>query len=288
MSRRKGGNQDDSELVSMSTLKELLDNQKEIFNGLIELQQKNFRSFMESTIECHNKRIDNLIREVQEIKVSLQYTQKDIEDIQANTRQQEKTIKEIESKIMQLKADATTNLNKTDYLENQSRRNNILIDGITDVKEESWEECEQKVRSLLKEKLQLDPKKIEIERAHRNGRFQPDARPRSIVAKLLRFKDKEAILQRARYLKGSNIFINEDFSEAIRQKRKELIPEMKAARERGNVAYLRFDRLIVHPPRPTTRGSSQRHSNNEGTDTGRRRQELRSSGASSGASLSDP
>ncbi|XP_035665329.1 uncharacterized protein LOC118408618 [Branchiostoma floridae] len=126
-----------------------------------------------------------------------------------------------------------------------------------------------------------------MERAHRNGRFQPDARPRAIVVKLLRFKDKETILQRARYLKGSHIFINEDFSEAVRQKREELIPEMKAARERGNVAYLRYDRLIVHPPRPTTRSTTQRHSNNEGKETGRRRQDTRSTRATLGASTSD-
>ncbi|KAI8514789.1 hypothetical protein Bbelb_073800 [Branchiostoma belcheri] len=138
---------------------------------------------------------------------------------------------------------------KSDYLENQSRRNNLLFDGVADNKQENWSQCEQKVRDILKDKLKLDPLKIEIERSHRNGKFQEDGRPRPIVVKLLRYKDKEVIMQRAKNLKGSNIFINEDFSDAVRQKRKELLPEMRAQRERGNIAFLRFDRLVVHPPR---------------------------------------
>ena len=47
-------------------------------------------------------------------------------------------------------------------------------------------------------------------------------------------------------LKGSRIFINEDYPDAVRQKRRELLPQMKAARERGDFAVLRYDKLIVH------------------------------------------
>ena len=66
--------------------------------------------------------------------------------------------------------------------------------------------------------------------------------------KFLRFKDKLAVLEKAKRLKGSFVFINEGFSDAVRQRRKELLPAMKAARERGDIAYLRYDKLIVHPP----------------------------------------
>ncbi|CAH1274709.1 Hypp5400 [Branchiostoma lanceolatum] len=195
------------------------------------------------------------VKEVQEIRDSLQYSQKDIEEGKSATSQYEQRINEIEAELSQLKADSTTSVNKMDYLENQSRRNNIIVDGIPDSKEESWEESEQKVRVMIKEKLKLDPRKIEIERAHRNGRFQPGERPRPIVAKLLRFKDRLTILQNAKHLKGTGIYINEDFSDAVRQKRKNLLPEMRAARERGNIAFLRFDRLVVHPPRGPTRNA---------------------------------
>ena len=54
---------------------------------------------------------------------------------------------------------------------------------------------------------------IEIERAHRvkrNNRDSNTNRPRTIVVKLLRFKDKTKMFQNANKLKGQNIFINND------------------------------------------------------------------------------
>ncbi|CAH1266657.1 Hypp3480 [Branchiostoma lanceolatum] len=57
-------------------------------------------------------------------------------------------------------------------------------------------------------------------------------------------RDHEHHVKRAKYLKGSNIYINEDFSEKVRQKRKELIQKMKEARERGDIEI----RQAHHPP----------------------------------------
>jgi hypothetical protein len=45
-----------------------------------------------------------------------------------------------------------------------------------------------------------------------------------------------------------------------RRKRKELRPELKAVRERGEVAYLSHDKLVIHP-RPNTK-TTQRCLNN--------------------------
>lgn len=91
-----------------------------------------------------------------------------------------------------------------------------------------------------------------MERAHCTSK--PEAardRPRSIVVKFLHFKDKAAVLQRAKNLKGTRIFINEDYTDAVRLKRKELMPKLKAAHERGDIAYLRHDKLIIHPCTPS-------------------------------------
>ena len=88
------------------------------------------------------------------------------------------------------------------------RRNNIRIDGIKEDNKESWEECGRKVHSLLKEWLDIES--VEIERAHRAGRKSRN-KLRTIVYKLLRFKDKQNILRKPNLLKETNIFINEDY-----------------------------------------------------------------------------
>ena len=43
--------------------------------------------------------------------------------------------------------------NKLVELEGRSRRNNLRIDGIKEHNKESWEECERRVHSMLKEWL---------------------------------------------------------------------------------------------------------------------------------------
>ena len=97
------------------------------------------------------------------------------------------------------------------------RRNSIRIDGIKEHNKESWEECERRVHSMLKERLDIE--NVEIERAHRAGR-KSRSTPRTIVCKLLRFKDKRNILRKL--LKGTNIFINEDYCQETVEYRKEL------------------------------------------------------------------
>ena len=48
----------------------------------------------------------------------------------------------------------------------------------------------------------------------------------------------------AKKLKGTNIYINEDFIDSVRKRRKELLPAMFEARKQGKIAFLRTTRRI--------------------------------------------
>ena len=124
-------------------------------------------------------------------------------------------------------------------MEDRCRRNNIRIDGIKEAKGETWNDCEEKVQDMFAQKLGLDG--IEIERANRvkrNSRDSNTNRPRTIVVKLLRFKDKTKIFQNANKLKGKNTFINNDFSKATLELRKYLMVEVKRLRELGYLSKI--------------------------------------------------
>ena len=77
--------------------------------------------------------------------------------------------------------------------------------------------CETKIKNIFREKLEINDDII-IERAHRTKRKTTrnnSARrnqPRTIVIKLAYEKNKIIILRNVHKLKGSDIFINEDFS----------------------------------------------------------------------------
>ena len=65
------------------------------------------------------------------------------------------------------------------------------------------------------------------------------------LCKLLNYKQKEEILKSTRKLKGSNIFINEDFCCETMQHRKKLWEEIKNLRSQGKVAHLNYRSIVV-------------------------------------------
>lgn len=94
-----------------------------------------------------------------------------------------------------------------DYLEGQTRRNNLVVDSIPEAQNESWKETEDKVRCVINDKLNLDSSQMVIEHAHRTGnpsRYS-GKRHRPIMIKLLRYKDKMAVLGKTKDLKATNI-----------------------------------------------------------------------------------
>ena len=161
-----------------------------------------------------------------------------------------------EKKISGLSNDTEKMKLKLEYLENQNRRNNLRIDGIPEDRYETWEQTEEKVKSILLNKLKLEEQPL-IERAHRIGRRRNSddstsgqgsnvrLRPRTIVCKFYDWKLKEAILKSARRNKPEGIFINEDLAENTIKKRKDQLPRLKEAKQQGKIAYFVLDRLVI-------------------------------------------
>ena len=100
---------------------------------------------------------------------------------------------EVEEEIKTMCGSLDYHTDKIEYLENQSRRSNIRIDGIREEEAETWDNTETKVKEILKEKRNLD-EEPDIQRAHRVGRRANATtgsvrRPRTIVSRL---RDSEA------------------------------------------------------------------------------------------------
>ena len=131
--------------------------------------------------------------------------------------------------------------NKLVELEDCSRRCNLRIDGVKETSNETWEKCEEHLETLFKDELGIEENVI-IERAHRT-KSSPESRrskPRSIFCKFHNYKDKVKVLQNAKNLKGTNISINEDFSQETLAYRKELWKEMNQLRSEGKITYLNY------------------------------------------------
>ena len=96
--------------------------------------------------------------------------------------------------------------------------------------------------------MELDPNSIIIEQAHRIGKYE-HGNKRTVIAKLLNFKDKENIIAAARQKKLRDIYVNEDFSSETMKKRKELVEQMKKHRREGKYAVIQVDKLVVRERR---------------------------------------
>ena len=148
---------------------------------------------------------------------------------------------------------------KLRVLEDHNRRNNLKIDGIRESVNETWDECEEKVKKFLKEVMKIEDD-IKIERTHRMGKTpRLDKRPRTVIFKLASWKDKELILKNRKNLKGTGYYINEDFSDETLAIRRNLFKEMKRHRQEGKYCIVTYDKLVIRDNREYPQNQFQRN-----------------------------
>ena len=210
--------------------------------------------------------IRSLRSEVDELKESVKFTSAKYEELKEKSQKVESKLEvdmravyqQIEGLSENLRQGLEVIEDKNEYLENQSRRNNIRILGVEETEDEkSWDDTEKVVKDLLKKKLNI-PGEVDIERAHRVGKKTKTGRhlgnasqsreqkPRPIVAKISSWKVKENILREARRKRPEDIMFLHDLSKRTLERRQELIPEMLEARKQGKIAYMVMDKLIIH------------------------------------------
>ena len=211
--------EDEDESVTVAQVRELL-----------KVQESTMKTLFESVVQSLSTRVDEVVKSVQSIKTSLEFTQKNMEELKPVRAELIETHKEIE----RLNTDLSSQSLSLEYMENQSRRNNIRVNGIPESSRETWEEAEEKVKDAVKTKLGID---IDIERAHRVERKhrqgKESSQPRTIVCRLRDWKQREQVLRKVRKEKPGGIHISEDLALATLKKREPLIPKLKAAKEAG-------------------------------------------------------
>ena len=230
---------------------------KELFIEMFKAQEETIRKIVSSCnsdtimrldrlseeIQDNNERLEKLNKETVDLKISLETSQeifeKKFQKVNDNLSKQKQKHKE---DINELWKDNDQLCERLRDLEDRSRRDNLRIDGIAELENETWEQTEEILHNLFKEKLELE--NISVERAHRVGNKGKNDK-RTIVLKLASFKDKLKIISGARKLKGTNISINEDYSKETLEIRKEKWKEVKELRKNGTYAILVYDKVVI-------------------------------------------
>ena len=138
-------------------------------------------------------------------------------------------LKNTVSDVANLQTTVNKHLQKTIYLENQSRRNNLRFEGLLEDNGETWETTEEKVKKVLVDKLN---------RAGQPTRHDGTPKPRTVVCKFTSYKANELILKTERRMKPEGLHIFEDLAEETMEKRRAQLPQLRQASPRKDCLFL--------------------------------------------------
>ena len=169
--------------------------------------------------ESTNAKLDDILRKLQE-------TEKRIDSVEEKVRENTNEIKDLKqsmefmgNKIEELKEKLEKGLSSEEVskmkvkmvdLENRNKRQNVVLWNVPEGSEDG-KSCSEFVTNFLKNHIKvMNADSIEIQRAHRSPTLKPkngDQRPRPIHINLLRYTDRQHILQEApRKLKRESIW----------------------------------------------------------------------------------
>lgn len=134
-------------------------------------------------------------------------------------------------------------------LETYSRKNNIIIRGLHEPKDESNEQCETSVKLFLKNKLKIDSAKVESIKFNRCHRLKPRNKKatRDVIIRFHSLYDRDQVWSKKSALYGQKFGMSEDFPRSVASNRRRLFPIFNHARrvlQQKNVS-LKGDKLII-------------------------------------------
>lgn len=217
--------------LSMETI---MDTIKSTFELMFKEHEENIKNIISKYRKEESEKLDTLRKEVNDIKVSLEFTQATLKDELAAIKNENESLK---NELERIK-------DRVISQEDRSRRNNLRFDGIAEVVDETWEKTEALVQDFLKTKLEVNNvENIVIERAHRVSK-KVQGKPRTIVVKFFNFKDKSNILSKCKKLKDLPFSVYEDFSRETAEIRKTLWKEVLRNRAENKISYLSYKTVV--------------------------------------------
>lgn len=205
--------------VTISMLNDELERQARNFKDLMAVQEKNFQAFLSTFMDVTNRRIDQFMfqttNDLKDIQKSLQGTVEEVTALRVKSESASNSITTIDKRLQDLENKLDKCKDQMLYVETQTKRNNVRLDGIKDQYGESEEQLEAKVRDILTKSLKIDARKIEIENCIRVGKTDSKNKHkgRRVIVKFLRYKDKDDLLRQSSKLKGSGVSMSDDVQE---------------------------------------------------------------------------
>lgn len=190
--------------------------------------------------------MDEVLKALQNIQSELAQNKRDMKDMEENIKRDinkniDEKFHQIEIKTNQIEQKLEAQQKTIDFLDKQMRRKNIVFFGIPEI-EKSYEDLLNCVLEIINKKMDLACPKWEIETVLRLGKNNGRIRP--VVVTMSTTSRKLQLLKKKKSLESTGIYIKEDYSPAVLQRRKELQEELKRRRLSGEKVILRHDKIV--------------------------------------------
>ncbi|UYV62060.1 hypothetical protein LAZ67_1007701 [Cordylochernes scorpioides] len=167
--------------------------------------------------EAIDDRVENINQRLQKLEESSAVTKTALS-------QNSKKIKDLEDQL--------------EYLDAKRRERNLIFYGI---EQDNNEDCRERIRKVIEEYMQTT-EKINITRCHRLSR-KPGA---PILIEVPEQNDRSTLFKAAFNLRGTKISLSKDYSMKMREQRRVLNVKRRELVEKGTLAKLRDNKLIIN------------------------------------------
>ena len=157
---------DKSDNKERSELDEVEGSMMKIIDKRIKESQAFIINFLEMNSRVMHGRIDKIMEDVNSLKHTAEFTEdifeKKLKDVRENIDKIKSEMLNQQQSLQKSSANVYDNSvineikSKLVDLENRSRRNNLRFEGIAEEDEEDWNKCEEKIKNIVKEKLDID------------------------------------------------------------------------------------------------------------------------------------
>ena len=175
---------------------------------------------------CDNgKELSRLSLIVEELRGTIFTLQTENDRLSKEVKEAKEREEDLRSKLTEVKHTAELADKRSEDLSSYVRRNNMRIFGIDEAtgngRQETTQQCEDKVLSLFREKLKLKIERNDIEAVHRIGSVKPGNNPsssgskktpRTIIVRFVNRKTRDEVLYSRKNLRGSGVVMVEDLT----------------------------------------------------------------------------
>ena len=196
--------------------------------------------FLQQSVDKMNIAVSALQTEVTQIKADLKNSTREINTLKDSVASLNKDVEENQAKVKGLEEKTEDELNKLrlQILEYEvyQRRKNLRFYGIHE--ETRDEDTTAILYNFLETKLGMtNTCDIKFQRVHRVGKRKQGSEPRAIIARFLRYQDRENVFAHRSSIAGKQgLGIGVDLPRQVVEIRKRLIPKMLEARGQGKRA----------------------------------------------------